>query len=221
MTKQILLISIFFGFLSCNEKIVQLPETNNKAITEVLDVSPAYLFYDEAQDSVEFNRKNIIGTTNWLVNVDKRITLKQAIPHINYLQNKRKKDGMHKNESARNYFSCSNPELKNLAFIDFTNVEYSLVGDSKMSKESSSIHLIFSNAQDVEIVFLDKNIKADVYSFLSILKNEASQIKEDSITLFLSFNENLTFQDYISFKSKLLEMDFNAFTISNTELIFN
>jgi len=51
-------------------------EVENAEITEVLDVSPAYIFYDETQpDSTLFNRKNLIGTTNWLVNVDKRLTL--------------------------------------------------------------------------------------------------------------------------------------------------
>ena len=69
---------------SCgNEKILQLPEINHSDITEILDVSHAYLFYDETKpDSIELNRKNLISTTNWLVNVDKRLTLDQAIPSI-------------------------------------------------------------------------------------------------------------------------------------------
>jgi len=221
MIKHFFLVLTCFGILSCNEKIVQLPETNNKDITEILDVSPAYLFYDEEQDSIEFNRKNIIGTTNWLVNVDKRLTLKQAIPHIIFLQNKRKKSSMHKNESARNYFSCSNPEIKNLAFIDFTNVEYLIGEESQLTNESLSCNLIFSNSQDVEIVLRDTNMKADVNTFLSFLKNETSVKNEDTLTVFLAFNENLKFQDYISFKSKLLEMDFNTLILSRTELIYN
>ncbi len=221
MIKNFLLVLTFFGILSCNEKIVQLPETSNNTITKVLDVSPAYLFYDEEQDSVEFNRKNLIGTTNWLVNVDKRLTLKQIMPHIIYLQNKRKKAGMHKNESAKNYFSCSNPDIKNLAFIDFTNVEYQLKKESQMTNEPGSCYLLFSNSNEVEIMFPDKNLKADADTFLSLLKNDYSRVKEDSLTLSLAFNENLKFQDYISYKSKLLELDFEMFTISKTELIYN
>ena len=78
----ILLISVFL--FSCgNEKTLLLPEIEQSNITELQDVSAAYLFYDETKkDSVELNRKNLISTTNWLVNVDKRLTLKQAIPHI-------------------------------------------------------------------------------------------------------------------------------------------
>lgn len=72
-----LVLLIGLVVLSCNnERVLQLPEVENAEITEVLDISPAYIFYDETQpDSTLFNRKNLIGTTNWLVNVDKRLTL--------------------------------------------------------------------------------------------------------------------------------------------------
>ena len=72
-----LVLLIGLVVLSCNnERVLQLPEVENAEITEVLDISPAYIFYDETQpDSNLFNRKNLIGTTNWLVNVDKRLTL--------------------------------------------------------------------------------------------------------------------------------------------------
>ncbi len=121
----ILTISLFIQ--SCNnERVIQLPEIENAKITEVLDVSPAYIFYDETQpDSTLFNRKNLIGTTNWLVNVDKRLTLRQAIPHIQYLQDRRKKASMHKNEAAKNYFTCNDTSINNLGFVEFTNVNYS------------------------------------------------------------------------------------------------
>ena len=86
--KKIAFLLLFLLILNCNnERVLQLPETEHSDITELLDMSPAYIFYDETQqDSTLFNRKNLIGTTNWAVNVDKRLTLRQAIPHIQYLQ---------------------------------------------------------------------------------------------------------------------------------------
>ncbi len=124
--KKLIYFLVITIILSCNnERVLQLPEIENAKITEVLDVSPAYIFYDKTQpDSTLFNRKNLIGTTNWLVNVDKRLTLKQAIPHIQYLQNKRKKESIHKNENAKNYFTCNDTSIKNLGFIEFTDVNY-------------------------------------------------------------------------------------------------
>ena len=100
--KRIVLILLTALAFSCAERELQLPVTTANDITEILDVSPIYLFYDEATDSVDFNRKNMISTTNWLVNIDRRLTLKQILPHLQYLQEKRRGDGMHKNENAKN-----------------------------------------------------------------------------------------------------------------------
>ncbi|MDX1700266.1 MAG: hypothetical protein R3250_06590, partial [Melioribacteraceae bacterium] len=99
--KYVFTILMLLMFFSCgNEKIIQLPEINQPEINEVLDVSPAYIFYNETKpDSVELNRKNLISTTNWLVNVDKRLSLRQVIPPIRYIQNKKRNAQMHKNET--------------------------------------------------------------------------------------------------------------------------
>ena len=44
------------------------------------------MFYTKDTGDIEFNRRNMISTTNWLVNIDKRLTLKQILPHLKYLQ---------------------------------------------------------------------------------------------------------------------------------------
>ena len=118
--KQLLFLFTFFLLTSCNKRLVQLPETTNKDITEVIDVSPVYMFYDEETDSVEFNRRNMISATNWLVNIDKRLTLKQILPHLQYLQEKRQGGEKH---SFHNYFTCNNTDLKNLSFIRMIQTE--------------------------------------------------------------------------------------------------
>ena len=127
MLKKIGLTGLITLFLwSCgNEKVIQLPEVQHAKISEILDVSPAYIFYNETQpDSVELNRKNLIISTNWLFNVDKRLTLEQAIPKIKFLQDKKRNAKMHKNEAAKNYYTCNDTSIKNLGFIEFTNVNY-------------------------------------------------------------------------------------------------
>ncbi len=208
-------ISLFIQ--SCNnERVIQLPEIENAKITEVLDVSPAYIFYDETQpDSTLFNRKNLIGTTNWLVNVDKRLTLRQAIPHIQYLQDRRKKASMHKNEAAKNYFTCNDTSINNLGFVEFTNVNYS--DSSEISQDiktcimtvDSLKEITFSSSADLNIVFSKENFSL----VLPILKSEFGE----SIKLIMAFNESLSFQDYIKIKSNLASFQ-NS--ISNNEFIY-
>ena len=229
--KQLLIIFFAFCLLtSCNKRVVQLPETTNKDITEVIDVSPVYMFYDEETDSVEFNRRNIISSTNWLVNIDKRLTLKQILPHLQYLQEKRQGDGMHKNDKARNYFTCNNTDLKNLSFIEFTDVVYheEYSGDyfSKISdiqkNEALIIHINSSGEISTMIIKNDKpsSYTIEKENFLDIIKDLTNENTE-SIEILINYDSNLSFQDYIDFKTLLLDLEEDYSLISNHEFIHN
>lgn len=226
---------LFFALLlsltlfSCNEKIVQLPETTTKDITEILDVSTIYMFYDEATGDVEFNRKNMISSTNWLVAIDKRISLKQALPHLQYLYEKRHDDGMHSNDKARSYLSCSNPEIKNLAFIDYTDVAYSnkdaadFITNFFVDKTDTDAQKYFYiNVKSLDSIVLGNQIEVNTFNqndFIAHLK-QITQNTSIKYNLYTSYNENLSFQDYITMKSLLLELKGEHINISNEEIIY-
>lgn len=241
MQRYLYLVFIIF-LLNCdNERIVQLPEIENAEITKVSDVSPAYIFYDKTQpDSTLFNRKNLIGTTNWLVNVDKRLTLKQAIPHIQYLQNKRKKASMHKNEEAKNYFTCNDTSIGSLGFVEFTDVNYQIGHKPKhpikIDKSSSNdfkrefdltnnisslsvnidleIFNKFKNDFDLFIISLESMLKI----FNISEKEEEQAIKK--VLLKLYFDKSLKFQDYVSFKMELKKIKSDKIIIDTNEFIY-
>ncbi|WP_248723808.1 hypothetical protein [Seonamhaeicola sp. ML3] len=213
----LLLITLVF---SCNKKVVELPEISHSDITEIKDVSAAYLFYDETQtDSVELNRKNLISTTNWLVNVDKRLTLKQVIPHIKFLQEK-KANGAHKNESAKNYFTCHDTNRNNLGFVEFTDVNYIMdgAGHALEPDEDLTNMLIFEN-KEISIITLENRIyQTNINSLLSTLKDSLdSNSKERQI--FMSIHGNLKFQDYIVLKSIMKNIKNERIKVSNYEFI--
>jgi hypothetical protein len=231
----LILISICF---SCTKKVVQLPETTNQDITEVLDISPIYMFYDEETDSVEFNRKNMISTTNWLVNIDKRLTLKQILPHLQYLQDKRQGDGMHKNENARNYFTCNNTELKNLSFIEFTDLVFKIknYNDIMLSNDledaafSSEILERFTNNIDsqqvkfkrVIIESIDRiHLSGTIYSSSEFIKSNLNYSLKNYSALFFYINSKLTFQDYITIESLIKTIESNKLKVSNYHVIYN
>ncbi len=218
----LIILSIFF---SCGkEKVILLPEIDHSEISEIKDVSPAYLFYDETKaDSVELNRKNLISTTNWLVNVDKRLTLKQVIPHIKFLQEK-KKNSSHKNENAKNYFTCNDISRKNLGFIEFTDVIFK--SDNLKPKQVSydeyiGITAYSSDSLNFSYSTIDST-KLDRFHKKNILKGiKSNLIKDGNVITFLMFDKNLKFQDYITIKSKLSQLDSKNITISKDEFIFN
>ncbi len=209
------LITLFLW--SCNnEKVIQLPEVQHAKITEILDVSPAYIFYNETQpDSVELNRKNLIISTNWLFNVDKRLTLEQAIPKIKFLQDKKRNAKMHKNEAAKNYYTCNDTSIKNLGFIDFTDVNYV----EEINSENNNI-ITINSLNDIAIHHNDVKLsEVDINNLIIQLENNFSN-NEENIVLILHFNKQLKFQDYITVKNRLQNLIFETIVIDNNEYIF-
>jgi len=220
MKKHFWLIFIIYLVSCANEKTLQLPEIEHSDITEIQDVSAAYLFYDETQkDSVLLNRKNLISTTNWLVNVDKRLTLKQAIPHIKFLQEK-KKNASHKNEHAKNYFTCHDTSKNNLGFIEFTNVVYDTSNVTLISNNRNKIILHSSSENEIKITTHHQE-GAVVISNIESLTNDLNELtKTKRDTLILHFNKQITFQDYISIKSALANNKLDSLPILKTEFIY-
>lgn len=209
------LITLFLW--SCgNEKVIQLPEVQQAKITEILDVSPAYFFYDETQpDSIELNRKNLIISTNWLFNVDKRLTLEQAIPKIKFLQDKKRNAKMHKNEAAKNYYTCNNTSIKNLGFIEFTDTNYI----EETNPKNNSI-IAINSLNDITVQHQDLKLsEVEINDLIIQLENNFSN-SEDIIVLTLHLNKKLKFQDYITVKSKLQNLNFENVVIDNNEYIF-
>lgn len=235
--KKLLYLLLTTVFFNCNnERVLQLPEIESAEVTKVLDVSPAYIFYDETQpDTTLFNRKNLIGTTNWLVNVDKRLTLKQAIPHIQYLQDKRKKASMHKNEAAKNYFTCNDTSIKNLGFVEFTDINYKYVditNDSislqmlENSKELYKSHILEHGYLKLSVIFnqYGKIKYEDKYLLISDYLNEIPPreypIVANGVSLELNFDQSLSFQDYIAIKSELSQIEREDIIVSPFEFIY-
>jgi len=223
-----LFIILLFIFSCGKDKVVQLPEIDNATISEVNDISAAYIFYNENEpDSVELNRNNLISTTNWLFNIDKRLTLKQVIPQIKLLQEKRRNAQLHKNESARNYFTCNDTSKKTLGFIDFTDVVYV---DASLETEASKISEM-ENTMGINTIGLNLSdivsiITPNQEPFVTTIDSNAltdSLKKMDTIksSVILNFNKNLSFQDYISYKVMLSTEGFNHLEISHQEFLHN
>lgn len=215
-------------FLSCNnERELKLPQIEKAEITKLQDVSPAYLFYDETQpDNVLLNRKNLISTTNWLINVDKRLTLKQVIPHIKYLQEK-KQNSSHKNENAKNYFTCHDLSRNNLGFLEFTDIDYYESTSMEYLTKVSGLKLLENNIIIIDIKSLENigfqnshqnipSIETNSIGLFNLLK------KRDSLKsiVFINYNKELSFQDYISLKSELDKLKTDSLAIDKREFIY-
>lgn len=203
---------LVFLLLSCgNKEDILLPKSNVTIVSDVVDHSPIYIFFrTKGKDTLaEVNRKNSIISTNWILNIDKRLPLRLVIPEVMKLQEKKRSEVAHKNELAENYYSYADSIGKNMAFLPFTKVYY------KMEKPKFGV-----------IVFFDKNNKIWVSSTSVIkeeLQNYLDNLPSDKPNKFIfCFDKQLSFGNYIQDKIFIQSLKFPVpnMNLTNEEFIF-
>nr|WP_315165552.1 hypothetical protein [uncultured Flavobacterium sp.] len=180
---------VLFTLFSCgNKEDILLPKANKTIVKNVDDLSPIYIFFrTKGKDTLaEVNRKNSIISTNWILNVDKRLPLRLAIPEIMKLQDKKRTEKAHKNEKAENYYSYADTVGKNIAFIPFTNVYYKL-------EKPKSIVVFFAKNNEI----LVDNVEVKREELLTYLNKLPSNTSNQYV---FCFDKNLTFGGYIQNK---------------------
>jgi hypothetical protein len=215
-------------FFSC-QKEVQLVKAGRTIDSLVVDHSPVYMFMEtKGTDTIiDVNRKNTIGTTHWIFNIDKRLPLKLVIPEIIKLQQKREGATLHKNDAAINYFSYTDSLQKSLAFMSFKEISYAYNSyfSSFYVKENVDYHQHFQtfyvNFRKDSTVSVDGNeVEAnELFDFLKEYTAFSGQGKR--ILIYLNFDEDLSFDNYLSKVIWLKELEHETCTIAPTHFIYN
>lgn len=187
MTKYFFLIGLLFCVSCGNNETVLLPKADTTIVKEVTDLSPIYMFFriQDKDTLAEVNRKNSIISTNWILNIDKRLPLRLVIPEVIKLQEKKRADSAHKNEAAQNFYSYADSVGKNLAFLPFTKVYY------KMQKPKSGVEIYFDKSNTI---LVDNKIIAK--------KDLENYLKKNCINkeVFYCFDKNMLFDNYVNLK---------------------
>ncbi|MFV5700731.1 hypothetical protein ACM55F_02565 [Flavobacterium sp. XS2P12] len=203
---------VLFTFLSCgNKEDLLLPKANTTIVKNVDDLSPIYFFFrTKGKDTLaEVNRKNSIISTNWILNIDKRLPLRIVIPEIMKLQDKKRTEKVHKNEKAQNYYSYADTIGKNLAFIPFTNVYY------KLEKPKSEIVVFFMKNNEVQV----NNVIVKKEKFQDYLNTLPS---DKSNKYVFCFAKELSFGSYLQYEILIQSLKFSMseFNVGNEEFVY-
>ncbi|MEN2488386.1 hypothetical protein AAYQ05_11365 [Flavobacterium sp. B11] len=189
---------VAFLLFSCGKKEdVLLPKSNVSIVKDVQDHSPIYIFFKvEGKDTIaDLNRKSAIISTNWILNIDKRLPLKLVIPQVMKMQEKKRNEKMHQNEESENYYSYADSIGKNLTFLPFTKVFY------KMEKPTAGSFVVYFSKGKKRVFMGNQEIKIS-----EILKHFYS-IKFDKVPdLVFLFDKNMSYEEYIQYKI-LLQKD--------------
>jgi hypothetical protein len=197
---------------SCGKKEdVLLPKSNISIVKDVQDHSPIYIFFKkEGKDTIaDLNRKSAIISTNWILNIDKRLPLKVVIPEVIKMQEKKRNEKMHQNEESENYYSYADSIGKNLAFLPFTKVFY------KMEKPGRENFVVYFRKGKKQVFMGNKEIQIS-----NILKYFYS-IKFQSVPdLVFFFDKNMSYEEYIQYKILLQKDVTHNLDILPVEFIF-
>ncbi len=206
--KYLVFLSLFIMISCGNKESVLLPKSNITIVENVADHSPIYIFFrNKGRDTVaDVNRKNSIMSTNWILNIDKRLPLRLVIPEVIKLQQKKREEKAHKKETAQNYYSYADSIKKNLAFLPFTEIYY------KMEQPKDFVTLIHFKKKGL-ITF--NNQVLDNNELPQLLNNIN---KSPNAKLAFSFDRNMSFGEYIQTKIFLEKLQTKSDAISKNQL---
>ncbi|MCF6168975.1 hypothetical protein [Lutibacter sp.] len=225
--KKTIFILLAFVLLSCAKKEVQLPTLAEKGLQEIFNHSEVWMFFQvKNNDTIaDINKKNIISTTHWIFNLDKRLPLKTIIPSISKLQYKHA-NSIHSKEGMHEYFSYADTLSKKLSFLKFDGVIFKT--DSLLSKYFiKENHKKYTNFNNINLTFNPNN------SWINDAKMGQGELKTTLLEfidfssggkktmLHLNFNENLVYQDYLFYKTMIHNFNNENIVTNNIEFIFN
>lgn len=186
--RNLVMLFVCLIVVSCQKEEVFLAQSNVSIVSEVVDHSPVYVFFETKKNDtlVSVNRKNTISTTNWLFNIDKRLPLRLVVPEIIKLQEKREKAVFHKNDKAQNFITYNDTLKKTLAFIPFTKVKFF------MGKPTAAHQILVTKGGEISI---DTQVFENVQAAIIDLKSK----KATELSLYqLGIEKNATLTELLS-----------------------
>ena len=216
-TGSVLLI-LFVTLISCNNKEVKLPANGVIGIQDTIyNNSTIWMFYAKkgSDTLVEFNRKNKIANTHWIFNIDRRLTLKQILPYIQEMQEKKAKPSLHDNGKITHlYYSYVDTVSHKLSMVQFDSVTYTdTIAKLKINNMKHNVLILSRLKRSLRIN--NQKIAMDTLGYY--IKKQW-----DSLPLHIQvhLDKNTTYGDYIYLKAVLQQIENDSIQINTTEFVF-
>lgn len=215
--KKFLIFSVLIFVLSaCNQKSLDLPQVAVAGISEIQNHSQIWVFYKHDTDKIkaEINKNNTISTTNWIINIDKRLPLSEVIPVFNLIKAKRAKKSIHSSDDAQNYLSYSNILENKISLFSIDSIQYMMLpkNDIKQLLNDKPCKNTIQFSKDI-VSLNANNIQKEAWS-----KKTFESLSSGCVQLV--FSKELTYQEYMDYRLKLIGVLPNNTRIETTEFIF-
>lgn len=205
---------IFALLIGCAKQELKLPKLQSNGINEVYNNSAVWIFFSvKGKDTIaELNQGNRIETTNWLFNIDRRLTLKQIYIPFKKLLEKRQKVSPHHIDGLLNYFSFADTISHKVGFLPFFFKEIAYKSSSK--KDTSKLDFSFYKED-----FSFKN-KLYLYQQLDSIFKQNLKLKEESAVFNFYYQENMSFEKYVTIKAQWYQITNQKYQTATTDYYF-
>jgi len=213
----IYIISFLFLITSCSKKDIQLPLLASDGLSDIYNHSSIWLFFEKnGKDTLAvLNKNNKIINTHWLLNIDKRLTMKYVVPVLGEIQKAKYKPSMHEKEGTFIYFAYANTKSNNISLIEFKPTNF--ISSEKQVKDTvNEDQIIKINLQKDKILI--NNILTDLDHVKNILRDYKSKDSLNNSRIFLKYNEGISYQKYLQTKMILSKINM---AIDSTENIYS
>lgn len=185
------LLTLIFGailFVSCQQKEMKISRSDYSVQTEMNDFSPAYILKND-EGKAELQKNSLIGNTNWVLSVERDLTLGEVAPFLQELTEKKfQKDGMHE-DTKDIYFVYSDTLHQQNAYVKlpFKKVSLEKPPQEEITKRAynffvyskDSLEGIYSKVWTEEdyLFSFDKNMDFEtfIYTLIDIEKQRFSE----------------------------------------------
>lgn len=211
MIKRIFFLMGLVLLCQCSDKEVLLPVIAEGGIPETQNHSSIWIFYDPSgQDSkAVLNKNNKLINTNWIFNIDRRLTMKDVIPLLQAMQSDRNKDSMHKKEGMINFFSYADSKNERISLLKFPQINFvpmdDIGGSVPLPDSESNTSEMDSTTCLVTVRIYDDHLRVDGKSYdpeeISEIQSVPGACEGGKTELFrLMYDEEISFQSYLQTK---------------------
>lgn len=211
---------IFFLFIlilnSCNNKTLDLPQVAVSGLSEIQNHSQIWVFYNYDKDKIkaEINKNNVITTTHWIINIDRRLPLSEIIPVFHMIKNKRAKKSIHSSENMKNYLSYSDILENKIALYSIDSIQHIMLPKAEINQilKDKPCKNTIEFSKDL-ITINQREIQLNLWG-----KKQLDSLSPGCIQLI--FSENLSYQKYMEYRLELDAFLTARLKIEPTEFVF-
>ncbi len=195
-TLRILVLTLVWMMIaSCSKKEVFLPQVPVSGKSNIENHSEIWVFYNEkAKDSkAELNKNNLITSTNWILNIDRRLKMYEVIPVFQMAHAKRAKKSLHSVDGMIDYISYSNTKDRNISVFPMHDKKYLLLTWDELQKLNQE--KICPN----EMIFYQDRVKINGLIFNSNeYLDQLKKLKKGCVQLI--FDSKINYQQYMMYR---------------------